>query len=128
MPRDQQRAVAALFATMTEERPFIEPDLASPGGRPGDRALAARIAALIHRGIGLRQSPRRYAGWLGVECSSVRSAVWMMRALVASNVLSRREDEVLFVPVNAATDPGGALVSSAVAHVYRCASARGIVP
>ena len=29
----------------------------------------------------------------------------MMRALVAANVLSRREETVLFVPVNAATDP-----------------------
>ena len=31
----------------------------------------------------------------------------MMRALVASNVLSRREGTTLFVPVNSVTDPTG---------------------
>jgi hypothetical protein len=50
----------------------------------------------------------------------------MMRALVASNVLSRREGSVLFVPVNAATDPNGTIVAGAVERVSRCASARGI--
>ena len=32
----------------------------------------------------------------------------MMRALVASNVLARREGTVLFVPVNPAADPTAA--------------------
>ena len=50
----------------------------------------------------------------------------MMRALVASNVLSRREGTTLFVPVNPATDPRGTIVAGAVAHIYRCASARGV--
>jgi hypothetical protein len=49
----------------------------------------------------------------------------MMRALVASNVLSRREGTVLFVPVNRAADPHGDVVSSAMAHVYQSASVRG---
>jgi hypothetical protein len=31
----------------------------------------------------------------------------MMRLLVASNVLTRREGTALFVPVNSATDPEG---------------------
>ena len=50
----------------------------------------------------------------------------MMRALVASNVLSRREGTVLFVPVNAVTDPDGTIVAGAVERVHRCASARGV--
>jgi hypothetical protein len=37
-------------------------------------------------------------GWRGVECGDVRSAVWTMRALVACNVLARREGTVLLVP------------------------------
>jgi hypothetical protein len=49
-----------------------------------------------------------------------------MRALVAANVLSRREGTVLFVPVNPVTDPRGTIVASAVERMYQCASARGI--
>ena len=126
MPRGQQRAVAELFMTMGAESPLIEPDLSRPEAPTGDREPAASVAALIHRDTGLGRSHHRYAGWLGVECRSVRAAVWMMRALVASNVLSRREGTVLFVPVNAVADPAGAIVSSAVVHIHRCASARGM--
>jgi hypothetical protein len=126
MSRDQQRAVDELLVTMAEESPFIEPDLSSPEARTDDREVAATVASQIHRSAGLRRSNHQYAGWLGVECPSVRAAVWMMRALVASNVSSRREGTVLFVPVNALADPHGAIVSSAVVHVYRCASARGM--
>ena len=57
-----------------------------------------------------------YTGWLGVACPSVRSAIWMMRALVASNVLSRREGTTLFVPVNHGTDTGGGKVARALAR------------
>jgi hypothetical protein len=125
MPRGQQQAVADLFAAMGGESPLIEPDLSSAEVRTDDRELAASVADAIRRDTGLRRSNHRYAGWLGLECQSVRAAVWMMRALVASNVLARREGTVLFVPVNAAADPHGAIVSSAVVHIHRCAAARG---
>jgi hypothetical protein len=124
MARDQQRAVADLFVAMEEESPLVEPDLSSPA-LPTDRA-AAGVGALIHRATGLRPSDHHYPGWLGVECPGVRAAVWMMRALVASNVLSRREGPVLFVAVNPAIDPDGAIVAKAVVHIHRCASARGV--
>jgi hypothetical protein len=106
---------------MDGESPLIEPDLSGPEAPTDGRDLAASVAAAIHRDTGLRRSNHQYAGWLGVECGSVRAAVWMMRALVASNVLSRREGTVLFVPLNAEADPRGAIVSSAVVHVHRCA-------
>ncbi|HLG56258.1 MAG TPA: hypothetical protein VI485_13065 [Vicinamibacterales bacterium] len=125
IPHDQQQAIAVLLVTMERESRFVEPDLSKSGVTSG-RALAATIAALIHRDTGLQTSNPQYAGWLGVECPSVRVAVWMMRALVASNVLSRREGTVLFVPVNAVTDPGGTIVAKAVGRIYRCASARGV--
>ena len=126
MPLDQQRAVAELFMTMAGESPLIEPDVSSHDGRINERELETRVAALIQRDTGLRRSDRQSSGWLGVECPNVRSAVWMMRALVASNVLSRREGTVLFVPVNTVTDPSGTIVAGAVTRVHRCASARGV--
>jgi len=51
----------------------------------------------------------------------------MMRALVASNVLSRREGTTLFVPLNPATDAHGWVAARMFADVYRAASARGIL-
>ena len=62
-----------------------------------------------------------------MECPSVRGAIWMMRALVVSNVLSRREGTVLFVPVNGVTDPGGERLARALAVVYRLAVIRSFV-
>ena len=124
---DHQRAIADLFATMARESPVIEPDLSSSGEGGSEPALAARVATLIERDTGLRRTNHRYAGWLGVDCPNVRSAVWMMRALVASNVLSRREVVTLFVPVNGAGDPDGSIVAGAVARIHECARARGVV-
>jgi hypothetical protein len=123
---DQQQAIARLFLTMAGESPLVEPDLSTTDVPRSGREPAATIAALIRSATGLHESDRRYTGWLGVNCPGVRLAVWMMRALVATNVLSRREGTVLFVPVNAVIDPHGTIVAAAVEHVYRCAIARGI--
>ena len=125
IPEDQQRAIGDLFNTMASESALIEPDPGSAES-PRSRKLAASIATRIGRSTGLSESAQRSAGWLGLECPSVRFAVWMMRALVAANVLSRREGTVLFVPVNPATDPRGTIVASAVERMQACASARGV--
>ncbi len=57
------------------------------------------------------------AGWLAIECTSVASAIWKMRALVAYNVMARREETTLFVARDANHDPGGEIVTSIVAKV-----------
>jgi hypothetical protein len=106
MPHDQQRAIGDLFAAMALEAPLLEPERSSEA-----------VATAIERRTGLRRSDRHYDGWLGLECPDVRTAVRMMRALVASNVLARREGTTLFVPINAALDPDGSRVASAVADV-----------
>jgi sirohydrochlorin cobaltochelatase len=125
MPRDQQQAIAELFVTMAGESPLIEPQFPSPDAAGNAGRQRGGLAALILRDTGLRASNDHYAGWLGLECLTVRSAVWMMRALVATNVLSRREGTVLFVPLNEVTDPHGTIVARAVQRIHRCASARG---
>jgi hypothetical protein len=50
----------------------------------------------------------------------------MMRMMVVSNVLSRREGTVLFVPVNPVQDPVGDRVANTVAAIYRLAQAKGL--
>jgi hypothetical protein len=87
------------------------------------RGIAALFAQMAEESPLIEPS----AGWRGLEYPNVRAAIWMMRALVASNVLSRREGTTLFVPINPATDPGGEIVASAVAHTHRLAAAKGLV-
>jgi sirohydrochlorin cobaltochelatase len=125
MPDDQQRSIADLFQTMAGESPLIEPDPSATATAKG-REVAAHIGTQVERETGLRLAERRSPGWIGLECPSVRLAVWMMRALVTANVLSRREDTVLFVPVNPSTDRRGTIVADAVARTYRYAITRGI--
>jgi hypothetical protein len=122
MPREQQQAIAELFVTMAGESPLVEPDLSRH-----DERLAETVASLIQHDTGLPRSNHRYPGWLGIDCPSIRAAVWMMRALVASNVLSRREGTTLFVPINAAIDPQGTMAARAFTDVYRSASARRVL-
>jgi sirohydrochlorin cobaltochelatase len=120
MPRGQQRGIASLFARLAKESPLVEPSTTDGGEE------AAGLSAAIRRDTGLQTSGQSYTGWLGVDCPSVRSAIWMMRALVAGNILSRREETTLFVPVNRGTDPGGVRVARAVARAHRLAAARNI--
>ena len=114
VPRAQQQAIAELL-------PADGRGDAARGAGAAGRAIrrsahaAAALAETIQRETGLRRGGGASAGWLGVECDSVRAAVWMMRALVASNVLARREGTALFVPVNPTSDPGGHRVAAALA-------------
>jgi sirohydrochlorin cobaltochelatase len=64
--------------------------------------------------------------WRSVECGSVRCAVWMMRALIACNVVARREGTLLMVPVAPAVDPRGAMTSDAVNRVRSWAASRRV--
>jgi hypothetical protein len=123
--KDQQRRIAAEFASTGA--PLLQP------GWPADVSdlalfrLAKTTAAgqLLHL-TGLPEGGAEYVGWLGLECPDVRSAIWMMRALVVNNTLARREDQFLYVPIDPILDPQGSRVSSAVARVHRLACARGI--
>jgi hypothetical protein len=89
--------VAELFAAMEADSPLIVP---LPALAPDD--------------------------WTGVECPSVRAAVWMMRMMVARNILARREDTTLMVPVNPEQDPGGHRTAAAVSRIRRLAESKGI--
>jgi hypothetical protein len=84
-PPARQQAIAELLLEMASESPLLEPSFES--GAPD---------------------------WRGVDCESVAAAVWMMRALIAGNVLARREGVTLFVPVNLAADPDGSRTAAAL--------------
>jgi hypothetical protein len=117
-----RQTIANLIDAMTEESPLVAPAYGDgQADHPVHDVLAARLAAAIHTETALNRSSHRHRDWLGLECGSVRAAVWMMRMLVAMNVLARRESTVLFVPVNPDVDPDGGIVADSVALVHRLA-------
>ncbi|MFO0905537.1 MAG: hypothetical protein U0939_21180 [Pirellulales bacterium] len=73
-----------------------------------ERAVAAAareyelVVAELKRALGLcvdlpliESAP---AGWIGLQCDSEATAVWLMRAIVAENVIARRQGSLLLVP------------------------------
>jgi sirohydrochlorin cobaltochelatase len=123
--RDQRAQIRDLFKKMEQDTPLLQPayDLNSTPHKNAKSKLAARITELT----GLHAPQHKYKDWLGVELPNVHSAVWMMRALVASNVLSRREDRVLFVPIDLHRDPESEIAAQAIARLCRLAKLRAIL-
>ena len=114
-----QALIGEVLRTMDNESALIEPATWRSGaGDDRERDTAAQMTTAIGARLGLTGSRPRDNGWFGIDYSNVQSAVWMMRALVASNVLSRREGTVLFVPINPDTDGGGTRVIDAVVRTH----------
>jgi len=124
----QQREIEDLFARMAAESPLLVPGFQETVNQSLERQrLAAKITQAIHQSTWLYTSNHNYSGWLGVECGEVRAAIWMMRALVVSNVLSRREGTVLFVPLNAELDSNGEIVVRKFREVHSFARLRNVL-
>ena len=93
---------------------------------PGRRRAPSRSCSRRCRPRRSSSSPPIEDGWRGVDCASVKAAVWLMRAMVVNNVLSRREGTTLFVPKNPASDPGGVIVARTVMLAHRLAAMRDV--
>jgi hypothetical protein len=88
IPREQKLEIGELLKSLNRESPLL-----CPGWDDGDDP------------------------WRGVQCESVAHALEMTRALIALNVLARREDTTVFVPVNSTDDPSGHIVAAALNKV-----------
>jgi sirohydrochlorin cobaltochelatase len=115
----QQRRIGAIFAEVGARWPLLQPSRVEDG--VADEALAgwkARVTERVRESVGLEPGGgAAYRGWLGFEVGSVRRAIGMMRALVVSNVLARREGTVLYVPVDLKADGDGERVVTAVTRL-----------
>lgn len=125
--RPQQSDIADLLEEMQAESPLIVPAPAALATSAAASAAACQLSAAVHQHTRLRASTRCYAGWLGLECPTVAAAVWMMRTMVACNVLARREDSILFVPINPETDPDARIVTRALLIVHGVGVDRSVV-
>lgn len=88
---------------------LLVPELLSGPGEPRsgdsngvDLERYQSVVAEIRRGIqecsGLETQTSVHHGWVGVICDSQEMAGWMLLAIVAENVMARREESVLYVP------------------------------
>ncbi len=102
--RLQKIGIANLFDQINSEAPLLQPAWASDAENTDARR---RIQSALEDATGLRSTNHGYAQWIGLDCGSVASAITTMRRLVASNILSRREETAIFVPWNPVDDPHG---------------------
>jgi hypothetical protein len=123
----QQRRIASVFED--REAPLLQP--CRPVEFAADVELVRRTKALAAEKIacntGLVQGGAEYFSWLGLECPDVRSAIWMMRALVVNNTLARREESCLYVPIHPSLDPKGGRIADTVLSIHRLADAHGLL-
>jgi len=113
--QSHRRSIAELIATMEAESPLLQP--AMPGNEAELHSLQSRkreMVRTLRQSNGPRVSAHEYSGWLGIECSTIPVAVWLTRAMLAKNILSRREGGAYFVPVDPVRDPNGQLALDAV--------------
>jgi sirohydrochlorin cobaltochelatase len=113
---EQHRDISGLFEVMDSESPLIQ----IPFGSQADESetLRANVANEIHAATGLHADGSEYHGWLGVNCHSVPSAIQMMRAMVVSNVLCRREDDSIYVPINPSAAALGSRTVDLIQRAY----------
>jgi len=112
--RLQQLGIANLFNELESEAPLLHP---AWGADREDVHVRERIRRSLEEATGLLTTGHHYADWIGLDCGSVPSAITTMRRLVASNILCRREETAIFLPLNSAADPYGARLARSVAEL-----------
>jgi sirohydrochlorin cobaltochelatase len=128
IPAEQQRSIEQLLTTDEDSRllgPALLSDLS--GGISPYPVFLSAMSERIRNETRLQCFANRYFGWVGVECPSVRAAIWIMRAMVAGNVLARREGVVLFVPVNPSKDSTGERAVRTLLSAHHLASVKKLL-
>lgn len=112
--RLQQIGVANLFYRLDSEAPLLQP-VWEEGMAVAD--VRERIERALEDATRLRTTKNSYANWIGLDCGGVLSAITTMRRLVASNILCRREDTTIFLPLNPVADPHGARLAHSISDL-----------
>ncbi|WP_158792156.1 hypothetical protein [Granulicella sp. L60] len=95
--RLQKLGIANLFYQLDNQAPLLQPTWKMSE----DADVRKSIEHTLQDATGLRTTEHCYANWIGLDCGSVTSAISTMRRLVASNILCRREETAIFLPITA---------------------------
>lgn len=124
----QKRVIGDLFLTIGDEMPLLQAPVVGLDFEVGTDAVSReRLAGRIREELGLEMSDAYSPGWLGGVFPSVKAAIWMMRGMVVCNVMARREETVLFMPVSPMSDPGGDVLVRNLARLMGFARVRGAI-
>ena len=125
---EQRRAITNLLAELETRSPLIQPVFPRAETAPlMDAALYNGLVAAIRGSTRLRCAARDHSDWFGLELRDIPTAIWLMRALIVSNVLARREDNVVFAAVNQVTDPGAKALAQRIISAYQYGTAQNIL-
>jgi len=125
--RDQRAQIRDLFTHLEQESPLLQPAYDPNVATHESESAQLKLVAQLDELTGLRPSAHQYKDWLGIELPNVPSAIWLMRALVASNVLARREDKTLFLPIDRRCDPAGKIAARSFARLLELAALRSVL-
>ncbi|CAN5562435.1 hypothetical protein BH10PLA2_BH10PLA2_04090 [soil metagenome] len=98
----ERSSASKLFKTGGTADPIFAPATVdevnqdSVGYQEASSKLEKHLAATSSLEIHAPQTP----GWIGLKCTNEEMAIWLMRAAIAENLIARREEAVLFLPVN----------------------------
>lgn len=102
---------------------LVEPATAEEIGTAREvyEAAAARLVAMIRERTPLDVLCDEYIGWLGLDCATEEAAVWLLRAVAVDDVLVRREESRLYVPISIDPSMPDAIerTAAAVANAWR---------
>jgi hypothetical protein len=128
MPAAQRHRITELFRRLEAESPLLQPAFAFPvGDEEKGRRLRVWMAEALRERTGLEASERGYDGWVGVLCPDVSSALWMMRRMVASNTLARREETTIFLPADPANETEARVAVERMVQIHQLAKERGLL-
>ena len=102
MSAEQHESIDAMMLKSSTDSELLEPASAAQVGADPDgyRQIIDELTREITARTGRVCFANRYPGWFGIDCPNVRIAIWLMRAMAVENILARREDTVLFLPVH----------------------------
>jgi sirohydrochlorin cobaltochelatase len=113
---EQQAEVAALLRTLQSEAPLVQ--MALPGEEPDADTQRLLEESLLASLTG-EQLCFAHRGWLGLTLAEVATAILLMRVLCVCGALARREETTVFLPLNVAEDPEGAVAVHALRRALR---------
>ena len=89
---------------------------AEAAASPSEYEAAVREVEYALLVAGLPTLTRRYVGWVGVETGGEEDAVWLLRAVLVEQVLARREENVLYLAVDATAGSDSAARAARAFH------------
>jgi sirohydrochlorin cobaltochelatase len=103
-------------------RPPLPHEIAAQGERYQQAATV--LQNMIHESTSLKTWLSDPPGWIGIECGDEETAVWLLRAVATEDILVRRQESALYVPVDLSEVEAISKTAAAVEMAHRLSQLR----